>query len=212
MAFGSVSGSAPATVAAMGEMVYPEMRKSGFSEQLLTRPDRLQRRDRAADPAVDHLHHLWLDDRDLGFQAVRRRARRRPRLGIDFVVLVMLEARKAGIERSREDDWRERGCSDPPRRLGARHAGHHPRRHLCRHLHADRGRRRQRRLCDLRRVPRLSRTHAGQAGHRHRTGAPSPPRSSSSCSQSAASLSYFITLAQVPSVHRASWRRPMRAR
>jgi len=33
MAFGSVSGSAPATVAAMGKMVYPEMRKSGFSEK-----------------------------------------------------------------------------------------------------------------------------------------------------------------------------------
>ncbi|ASJ71537.1 TRAP transporter large permease [Granulosicoccus antarcticus] len=33
MAFGSVSGSAPATVAAMGRMVYPEMRASGFSER-----------------------------------------------------------------------------------------------------------------------------------------------------------------------------------
>lgn len=33
MAFGSVSGSAPATVAAMGRMVYPEMRASGFSEK-----------------------------------------------------------------------------------------------------------------------------------------------------------------------------------
>jgi C4-dicarboxylate transporter, DctM subunit len=33
MAFGSVSGSAPATVAAMGRMVYPEMRRAGFSEK-----------------------------------------------------------------------------------------------------------------------------------------------------------------------------------
>ena len=33
MAFGSVSGSAPATVAAMGNLVYPEMRKEGFSER-----------------------------------------------------------------------------------------------------------------------------------------------------------------------------------
>ncbi|WP_417768919.1 TRAP transporter large permease subunit, partial [Stappia sp.] len=33
MAFGSVSGSAPATVAAMGRLVYPEMRKAGFSEK-----------------------------------------------------------------------------------------------------------------------------------------------------------------------------------
>ena len=33
MAFGSVSGSAPATVAAMGRMVYPEMRANGFSEK-----------------------------------------------------------------------------------------------------------------------------------------------------------------------------------
>lgn len=33
MAFGSVSGSAPATVAALGNLVYPEMRKEGFSER-----------------------------------------------------------------------------------------------------------------------------------------------------------------------------------
>ncbi|MEI4472206.1 TRAP transporter large permease [Frigidibacter sp. MR17.24] len=33
MAFGAVSGSAPATVAAMGRMVYPEMRAAGFSEK-----------------------------------------------------------------------------------------------------------------------------------------------------------------------------------
>ena len=33
MAFGSVSGSAPATVAALGGMVYPELRKSGYSEK-----------------------------------------------------------------------------------------------------------------------------------------------------------------------------------
>lgn len=33
MAFGSVSGSAPATVAAIGGMVYPELRKSGYREK-----------------------------------------------------------------------------------------------------------------------------------------------------------------------------------
>ena len=33
MAFGSVSGSAPATVAALGRMVYPELRATGFSEK-----------------------------------------------------------------------------------------------------------------------------------------------------------------------------------
>lgn len=33
MAFGSVSGSAPATVAAMGKLMYPELRKTGFSEK-----------------------------------------------------------------------------------------------------------------------------------------------------------------------------------
>ncbi|MDF9302021.1 TRAP transporter large permease [Tritonibacter mobilis] len=33
MAFGSVSGSAPATVAAMGRTVYPEMRRAGYSEK-----------------------------------------------------------------------------------------------------------------------------------------------------------------------------------
>lgn len=33
MAFGAASGSAPATVAAMGRMAYPELRKNGFSEK-----------------------------------------------------------------------------------------------------------------------------------------------------------------------------------
>ena len=33
MAFGAVSGSAPATVAAMGNMVYPQMRANGFSDR-----------------------------------------------------------------------------------------------------------------------------------------------------------------------------------
>jgi C4-dicarboxylate transporter, DctM subunit len=31
--FGSVSGSAPATVAAMGKMIYPQMRQTGYSER-----------------------------------------------------------------------------------------------------------------------------------------------------------------------------------
>ncbi|WP_434286918.1 TRAP transporter large permease [Celeribacter sp. SCSIO 80788] len=33
MAFGAVSGSAPATVAAMGRMVYPELRRAGYSDK-----------------------------------------------------------------------------------------------------------------------------------------------------------------------------------
>ena len=33
MAFGAASGSAPATVAAMGRMAYPELRKNGYSEK-----------------------------------------------------------------------------------------------------------------------------------------------------------------------------------
>lgn len=33
MAFGSVSGSAPATVAALGKLMHPELRKSGYSEK-----------------------------------------------------------------------------------------------------------------------------------------------------------------------------------
>lgn len=33
MAFGSVSGSAPATVAALGRLVYPELRRTGFSDR-----------------------------------------------------------------------------------------------------------------------------------------------------------------------------------
>lgn len=33
MAFGSVSGSAPATVAALGRLMYPELRKAGYDEK-----------------------------------------------------------------------------------------------------------------------------------------------------------------------------------
>ncbi|MEZ5592512.1 MAG: TRAP transporter large permease subunit [Gammaproteobacteria bacterium] len=33
MAFGSVSGSAPATVAALGRLLYPQLRRTGYSDR-----------------------------------------------------------------------------------------------------------------------------------------------------------------------------------
>ena len=58
MVFGAAAGSAPATVAAMGRLSYPELAPRRLLGQVQPRPDRVERRMRAADPAVDHLRGL----------------------------------------------------------------------------------------------------------------------------------------------------------
>ncbi len=108
MAFGSVSGSAPATVAAMGRMVYPEMRKSGFSEKfslgLLVASAETAL---LIPPSITFIIYGWMTGTSIarlfaGGLAVGLF------LGLAFAVLVMIEARRAGIAQEARTSWADR--------------------------------------------------------------------------------------------------------
>ncbi len=108
MAFGSVSGSAPATVAAMGRMVYPEMRKSGFSDRfslglLVSSAETAL----LIPPSITFIIYGWISGTSIarlfaGGLAVGLL------LGFAFAVYVSLEARRSGIARSPRKTWAER--------------------------------------------------------------------------------------------------------
>lgn len=98
MAFGSVSGSAPATVAAMGRMVYPEMRSAGFSEKfslgLLVASAETAL---LIPPSITFIIYGWMTGSSIarlfaGGLAVGLV------LGIAFAILVKLEAKRSGIQ------------------------------------------------------------------------------------------------------------------
>lgn len=108
MAFGSVSGSAPATVAAMGGMMYPEMRKSGFSEKF-TLGLIISSAETAllVPPSITFIIYGWMTGTSiaklfaagLGVGVF---------LGAAFSLLVLWEARKHGIKRSPKTTFREK--------------------------------------------------------------------------------------------------------
>jgi len=98
MAFGSVSGSAPATVAAMGKMVYPEMRKNGFSEKfslgLLVASAETAL---LIPPSITFIIYGWMTGTSIaklfaGGLAVGLF------LGLAFAIMVWIEAKRQGIE------------------------------------------------------------------------------------------------------------------
>ena len=99
MAFGAVSGSAPATVAAVAGMVYPEMRKSGFSEKFsLGLIVASAETALLIPPSITFIIYGWMTGTSIaklfaGGLAVGIF------LGLAFAVLVAFEARRAGIGR-----------------------------------------------------------------------------------------------------------------
>ncbi len=105
MAFGSVSGSAPATVAAMGKMVYPEMRKNGFSERfslgwLVASAETAL----LIPPSITFIIYGWMTGTSIsklfaGGLAVGIF------LGLAFAIMVWLEARREGIKPDRKTSW-----------------------------------------------------------------------------------------------------------
>lgn len=108
MAFGSVSGSAPATVAAMGKMVYPEMRKSGFSQKfslgLLVASAETAL---LIPPSITFIIYGWMTGTSIarlfaGGLAVGIF------LGLAFAIMVMIEARRNGIQSGDRSSWAER--------------------------------------------------------------------------------------------------------
>ncbi|MEJ8472550.1 TRAP transporter large permease [Roseibium algae] len=98
MAFGSVSGSAPATVAAMGRMVYPQMRTVGFSEKfslgLLVASAETAL---LIPPSITFIIYGWMTGSSIsrlfaGGLAVGLV------LGLAFAILVKIEAKRSGVK------------------------------------------------------------------------------------------------------------------
>jgi C4-dicarboxylate transporter DctM subunit len=111
MAFGSVSGSAPATVAAMGKMVYPEMRKNGFSEKfslgLLVASAETAL---LIPPSITFIIYGWMTGTSIaklfaGGLAVGLF------LGLAFAIMVWIEAKRHGIEPDEKTTWGQRLAS-----------------------------------------------------------------------------------------------------
>lgn len=108
MAFGSVSGSAPATVAAMGKMVYPEMRKSGFSEKFsLGLVVASAETALLIPPSITFIIYGWMTGTSIarlfaGGLAVG------VFLGLAFAIQVYIEAKRTGVTRAEKTSWRQR--------------------------------------------------------------------------------------------------------
>ncbi|AXS41571.1 TRAP transporter large permease [Breoghania sp. L-A4] len=108
MAFGSVSGSAPATVAALGRMIYPEMRASGFSQKfslglIVSSAETAL----LIPPSITFIVYGWMTGSSIarlfaGGLAVGLV------LGLAFAVLVMIEAKRSGIRATERTSSRER--------------------------------------------------------------------------------------------------------
>ena len=108
MAFGSVSGSAPATVAAMGGMVYPEMRAAGFTDKfslglIVSSAETAL----LIPPSITFIIYGWLTGSSIaklfaGGLAVG------VVLGLTFAVLVYIEAKRTGVSPSERCTARQR--------------------------------------------------------------------------------------------------------
>ena len=149
MAFGSVSGSAPATVAAMGKMVYPEMRKVGFSEKfslglLVSSAETAL----LIPPSITFIIYGWMTGSSIarlfaGGLAVGLV------LGIAFAILVRIEAHRSGIPRNERTSLAREVGDLQSGRLVPRDALDYSGRHLWRLLHPDRSGCGECCLCDL---------------------------------------------------------------
>lgn len=108
MAFGSVSGSAPATVAAMARMVYPEMRRVGFSDRFsLGLIVASAETALLIPPSITFIIYAWMTGTSVTRLFVGGLAVGIV-LGLAFAVLVAIEARRSGIQSGERSGWRER--------------------------------------------------------------------------------------------------------
>lgn len=108
MAFGSVSGSAPATVAALARMVYPELRATGFSERY-TLGLIVSSAETALliPPSITFIIYGWMTGTSVARLFVGGLAVGLV-LGLAFAVMTAIEARRSGIEGGERTGWRER--------------------------------------------------------------------------------------------------------
>ncbi|GGF07470.1 TRAP transporter large permease [Stappia taiwanensis] len=108
MAFGSVSGSAPATVAATAKLIYPEMRAAGFRDKfILGLIVSSAETALLIPPSITFIIYGWMTGTSVaslfaGGLAVG------VVLGLAFAVMTAIEARRQGIERGARTSWGEK--------------------------------------------------------------------------------------------------------
>ena len=108
MAFGSVSGSAPATVAAMGRIVYPDMAAAGFRDKFsLGLIASSAETALLIPPSITLIIYGWMTGASVARLFVAGIAAGAV-LGVVFAVLVAIETRRTGIEAGEKTGWRER--------------------------------------------------------------------------------------------------------
>lgn len=108
LAFGSVSGSAPATVAAMGRMVFPEMQKAGFKDKFsLGLIASSAETSLLLPPSITFIIYGWMTGTSVAKLFLAGIV---PGLvlALSFALLVWWEARKHGVARGEKASWRER--------------------------------------------------------------------------------------------------------
>jgi C4-dicarboxylate transporter DctM subunit len=108
LAFGSVSGSAPATVAAMGRMVYPDLRAKGFSDKFsLGLIASAAETSLLLPPSITLIIYGWMTGTSVAKLFIAGIV---PGLvlALSFAILVAIEARRNGIEGGERTSWRER--------------------------------------------------------------------------------------------------------
>ncbi|MBZ0216249.1 MAG: TRAP transporter large permease [Fimbriimonadaceae bacterium] len=108
MTFGSVSGSAPATVAALGRMVYPELRKSGFSEKfslglIVSSAETAL----LIPPSITFIVYGWMTGTSVARLFVGGLTIGIV-LGLAFAILVIWRARVDGITGTQRTSWTDR--------------------------------------------------------------------------------------------------------
>ncbi len=108
MVFGSVSGSAPATVAAIAKMVYPEMRRVGFSEKyslglIVSSAETAL----LIPPSITFIVYGWITGTSVAKLFVGGLAVGVV-LGLAFGFITWLEARKSGVSSAEKTSWGER--------------------------------------------------------------------------------------------------------
>ncbi|MCL7466650.1 TRAP transporter large permease [Phaeovulum sp. NW3] len=105
MAFGSVSGSAPATVAAMAKMVYPELRKAGYSERfslgLIVSSAEVAL---LIPPSITMIVYGWMTGTSIA-QLFAAGLAVGLVLGLAFAIYVVIVARRDGVERYPRAGW-----------------------------------------------------------------------------------------------------------
>lgn len=149
--YGALSGSAAATVAAVGGIMIPAMEKEGYPKEFATAVNSTSGLSRHHDPAEHPAHPFRLHRRRFHQRPLRGHHRSRHPHGLRPHAGELRHLRAQEVRQNR-GPCQIRGNAEGPVRSQVGHHGarHRPRRHLRRHHHPHRSRRHRRGLRPVR--------------------------------------------------------------